>query len=157
ASIAAILAVILLGIAGVYFYRQASPVELSEAGKPVGGGTTAPAPAPAPVAPEASAPPAQPATQPAQAASPPPESALAGPGFDVVLVEPTGEGVFAGRAGAGWKVEIESGGAKIAESTADAQGEWSIVLDKKLAPGDHTLTLRTISPDGTRALTAQQR
>jgi nucleoid-associated protein YgaU len=157
ASIAAILAVILLGVGGIYLYRQASPVELGEAGKPVGGGTTAPAPVPAPAAPEASAPQAQPATPPAEAASAPPEEPMVVPSFDVVLVEPTGEGVFAGRSGAGWKVEIESGGAKIAESTADAQGEWSIVLDKKLAPGDHTLTLRTISPDGTRALTAQQR
>jgi nucleoid-associated protein YgaU len=154
-SIAAILAVIVLGVAGVYLYRQARPLQLGEGSKPIGGGTTAPAPAPAPVAPEASVPQSQP-TPPAEAASAPPGEPMVVPSFDVVLVEPTGEGVFAGRAGPGWKVEIESGGAKIAESTADGQGEWSIILDKKLAPGDHTLSLRTISPDGTRTLTAQQ-
>jgi len=154
-SIAAILAVIVLGVAGVYLYRQARPLQLGEGSKPIGGGTTAPAPAPAPVAPEASVPQSQP-TPPAEAASAPPDEPMVVPSFDVVLVEPTGEGVFAGRAGPGWKVEIESGGTKIAESTADGQGEWSIILDKKLTPGDHTLSLRTISPDGTRTLTAQQ-
>lgn len=154
-SIAAILAVIVLGVAGVYLYRQARPLQLGEGSKPIGGGTTAPVPAPAPVAPEASVPQPRP-TPPAEAASAPPGEPMVVPSFDVVLVEPTGEGVFAGRAGPGWKVEIESGGAKIAESTADGQGEWSIILDKKLAPGDHTLSLRTISPDGTRTLTAQQ-
>lgn len=154
ASIAAILAVILLGVAGVYLYRQASPVQLGEGVKQAGRHAAAPAPAPA--APEASAPQSQPTPPPAEAASTPPDEPMVVPSFDVVVVEPTGEGVFAGRAGPGWKVEIESRGAKIAESTADAQGEWSIILDKKLAPGDHTLTLRTISPDGTRALTAQQ-
>ena len=154
-SIAAILAVIVLGVAGVYLYRQARPLQLGEGSKPIGGGTTTSAPAPALVAPEASVPQSQP-TPPAEAASAPPDEPMVVPSFDVVLVEPTGEGVFAGRAGPGWKVEIESGGAKIAESTADGQGEWSIILDKKLAPGDHSLSLRTISPDGTRTLTAQQ-
>jgi hypothetical protein len=152
-SIAAILAVIVLGVAGVYLYRQAWPLQLGEGSKPIGGGTTSPAPAP--VASEASVPQSQP-TPSAEATGAPPGEPMVVPSFDVVLVEPTGEGVFAGRAGPGWKVEIESGGAKIAESTADAQGEWSIILDKKLAPGDHTLSLRTISPDGTRTLTAQQ-
>ena len=154
-SIAAILAVIVLGVAGVYLYRQAWPLQLGEGSKPIGGGTTTPPPAPAPGAPEASVPQSQP-TPSAEATGAPPGEPMVVPSFDVVLVEPTGEGVFAGRAGPGWKVEIESGGAKIAESTADAQGEWSIILDKKLAPGDHTLSLRTISPDGTRTLTAQQ-
>jgi nucleoid-associated protein YgaU len=78
------------------------------------------------------------------------------PSFDVVLIEPSGEGVLAGRAAPGWTVELDNGGIKIAEATADRQGEWNIILDKKLAPGDYRLQLRTISPDGTRALTSQQ-
>jgi nucleoid-associated protein YgaU len=155
ASIAALLAVILLGVAGVYLYLEAGPLQFGEGNKPIGSGTIAPAPVPAPAAPEASAPQSQP-TPPAEAANTPPAEPMVVPSFDVVLVEPSGEGVFAGRAGPGWKVEIESGGAKIAETTADGQGEWSVILDKKLAPGDHTLSLRTISPDGTRALTSQQ-
>jgi nucleoid-associated protein YgaU len=153
ASIAALLAVILLGVTGVYLYRQAPLVSLGEGAKQVGGNAALPAPVPA--APEASAPQSQP-TPPAEAASAPPEEQMVVPSFDVVLVEPTGEGVFAGRAAPGWVVEIESGGDEIAETKADGQGEWSVILDKKLSPGNHTLSLRTISPDGTRALTSQQ-
>jgi nucleoid-associated protein YgaU len=152
-SIAALLAVILLGVAGVYLYRQAPLISAGEGSKQAGG--DAAAPLPGPIGPEASAPKSSPGP-PAEAASTLPGEPMVVPSFDVVLVEPTGEGVFAGRAGAGWKVEIDSGGTKIAETTTDEQGEWSVILDKKLAPGDHTLTLRTISPDGTRALTAQQ-
>jgi nucleoid-associated protein YgaU len=150
ASIAALLAVILLGVAGVYLYPL---VSLGERTKQVGESEAVPAPVP--VAPEASAPGSQP-TPPTEAASAPLDEPMVVPSFDVVLVEPSGEGVFAGRAGPGWIVEIESGGAKIAETTADGQGEWSVILDTRLAPGDHTLSLRTISPGGTRALTSQQ-
>jgi len=78
------------------------------------------------------------------------------PSFDVVLVEPSGEGVLAGRAQPGWTVSLESGGAKVASATADAQGEWSIVLEKPLPQGNHSFSLKTISPDGTRALSSQQ-
>jgi nucleoid-associated protein YgaU len=36
------------------------------------------------------------------------------------------------------------------------QGEWSVVLEKPLPAGDHALSLKIISPDGTRALTSQE-
>jgi nucleoid-associated protein YgaU len=78
------------------------------------------------------------------------------PSFDVVLVDPSGEGVLAGRAQPGWTVSLESGGTKVAAATVDAQGEWSIVLEKPLPQGNHSLSLKTISPDGTRALSSQQ-
>ncbi len=90
------------------------------------------------------------------AAETPPAKPTAVPSFDVVRIEPTGEGVVAGRAGPGWTVKIESGGAAVAETKVDEEGAWSIVLDKPLGAGDHALTLRAISPDGTRALISQQ-
>ena len=151
ASLVALLAVILLGVAGVYLYRQAMPVPQGDGS----GGTAALAPAPAPAVPQVAAPQPQPAPQ-SKAASAPPEDPMVVPSFDVVLVQPSGEGVLAGRAPPGWTVELDSSGSKIAETTADRQGEWNIILDKKLAPGDYRLQLRTISPDGTRALTSQQ-
>jgi nucleoid-associated protein YgaU len=86
----------------------------------------------------------------------PPAKPMTVPSFDVVLVEPSGEGVLAGRAQPGWTVSLESGGAKVASATADAQGEWSIVLEKPLPQGNHSFSLKTISPDGTRALSSQQ-
>src|SRR5690349_24374636 len=82
-SIAAILAVIVLGVAGVYLYRQARPLQLGEGSKPIGGGTTAPAPAPAPCAPAASVPQSQP-TPAAEAARPPTDEPTGAPSLDVV-------------------------------------------------------------------------
>ena len=78
------------------------------------------------------------------------------PSFDVVRIEPTGDGVIAGRAEPGWTIALEDGGAKIAETKVDEEGAWSIVLDKPLSSGDHSLTLRATSPDGTQGLTGQQ-
>ena len=78
------------------------------------------------------------------------------PTFDVVVIEPSGEGVIAGRAAPGWQVSVQSGGTKVAEATVDVQGEWSVVLEKPLPAGDHALSLKITSPDGTRALTSQE-
>ena len=78
------------------------------------------------------------------------------PSFDVVRIEPTGDGVIAGRAEPGWTIALEDGGAKIADTKVDEEGAWSIVLDKPLSSGDHSLTLRATSPDGTQGLTGQQ-
>jgi hypothetical protein len=79
------------------------------------------------------------------------------PTFDVVVIDPSGEGVIAGRASPGWQVSVQSGETKVAAATADDQGEWSAVVEKPLAPGDHALSLTITSPDGTRALTSQER
>jgi nucleoid-associated protein YgaU len=79
------------------------------------------------------------------------------PTFDVVVIDPSGEGVIAGRASPGWQVSVQSGETKVATATADDQGEWSAVVEKPLAAGDHALSLTITSPDGTRALTSQER
>ena len=47
---------------------------------------------------------------------------------------------------------MQSGGTKVGEAKADLQGEWSVVLEKPLPAGDHALSLKITSPDGTRAL-----
>lgn len=92
----------------------------------------------------------------ATGALPPPAEVTAVPTFDVVVVEPSGEGVIAGRAAPGWKVNVQSGGTKVAEAKADLQGEWSVVLEKPLPTGDHALSLKIVSPDGTRAISSQE-
>ncbi|OFW71424.1 MAG: hypothetical protein A2W02_02060 [Alphaproteobacteria bacterium RBG_16_64_48] len=86
----------------------------------------------------------------------PPAEPTPVPTFDVVVIEPSGEGVIAGRAAPGWQVSVQSGGTKVAEATVDVQGEWSVVLEKPLPAGDHALSLKITSPDGTRALTSQE-
>ena len=97
----------------------------------------------------------KPKTQAPHAASPAEPTVV--PTFDVVVIDPSGEGVIAGRAAPGWQVSVQSGETKVAAATADDQGEWSAVVEKPLAAGDHTLSLTITSPDGTRALTSQER
>jgi hypothetical protein len=86
----------------------------------------------------------------------PPSEPTSVPTFDVVVIEPSGEGVIAGRAAPGWQVSVQSEGIKVAEAKADLQGEWSVVLEKPLPAGDHALSLKITSPDGTRALSSQE-
>jgi len=49
----------------------------------------------------------------------PPSEPTSVPTFDVVVIEPNGEGVIAGRAAPGWKVSVQSEGAKVAEAKAN--------------------------------------
>ena len=152
-------AAILVGVsacaAALYLYSQGIIPPL-----PIGQRTgTASAPPASPTSPQPQTAPAEAPSQPQIAATGEagaPAKPMTVPSFDVVLVEPSGEGVLAGRAQPGWTVSLESGGAKVASATADAQGEWSIVLEKPLPQGNHSLSLKTISPDGTRALSSQQ-
>lgn len=113
---------------------------------------------PAPAEPQTAAPAETPQTSPAEStgALTPPSAPTSVPTFDVVVIEPSGEGVIAGRAAPGWKVSVQSGGTKVAEAKADLQGEWSVVLEKPLPAGDHALSLKILSPDGTKAVSSQE-
>ena len=98
----------------------------------------------------------QPTAEAANATKTPAAESVSVPTFDVVVVEPNGEGVIAGRATPGWTVSVQSGGTKVGEAKADLQGEWSVVLEKPLAAGDHSLSLKITSPDGRLALSSQE-
>jgi nucleoid-associated protein YgaU len=140
---------------GLYVLGQGPFVPTSTEQGPVAdaGGTT-PQPQPE-VGAKSSEQPANPQAD-ATAKPTPPSEPTSVPTFDVVVIEPSGEGVIAGRAAPGWKVSVQSGGVKVAEAKADTQGEWSVVLDKPLAAGSHALSLKITSPDGTRALSSQE-
>jgi Bacterial Ig domain len=140
ALLVAVIGVVALAAAGVYLYRHHGAAPRIE-------DKVAKGEKPAPEQPKPLK------SQPAKSA---PSKPTAVPSFDIVRIEPTGEGVVAGRAEPGWTVTLESSGNKIAETKADEEGAWSVVLDKPLASGDHTLALRATSPDGTQALTAEQ-
>jgi nucleoid-associated protein YgaU len=140
ALLVAVVGVIALAAAGVYLYRHHGGARVEPQ---VATGEKPGAEQPKPVEP-----------QPSETT---PATPTAVPSFDVVRIEPTGEGVMAGRAQPGWTVTIvDSGGNKVAETKVDEEGAWSVVLDTPLAAGDHSLTLRATSPDGTQALTGQQ-
>lgn len=124
--------------------------------------TTAPGNAAAPSSPQQTA-----AASPQGAALPPSAGEATGtlapadiraatPSFDVVRTEPGGEGVIAGRAAPGWTVKVVSDGAEVAEAQADSQGEWTVVLDKPLPAGQHSLSLQASPPEGGQAVTSRQ-
>jgi nucleoid-associated protein YgaU len=77
------------------------------------------------------------------------------PSFDIVRVERDGMAVIAGRAAPGAEVTLKRNGAAIVATKADGRGEWVIVLDKPLEPGDIQLTLSARNPDGQVVESAQ--
>lgn len=106
--------------------------------KPV---ATSPQPAPVP------APPAAPAAPAKTAAAPPVQAEV--PRFDIVRVDPSGHAVLAGRAAPGSEVTVYDGGREIGRATADGDGNWVLVPDQPLPPGQGQLTLSAKSKDGT--------
>lgn len=61
--------------------------------------------------------------------------------FDVVGVEATGETVVAGRSDAGAIVALTANGKVVGKSIANEIGEWTIILDEPLKPGDYDVGL----------------
>jgi nucleoid-associated protein YgaU len=61
--------------------------------------------------------------------------------FDVVRVNPQGSAVIAGRAAPNANVVAFDGDTAIGRATADRQGEWVILPNATLSPGQHTLRL----------------
>ncbi len=68
------------------------------------------------------------------------------PRFDVVKVGPSGTAVIAGRAEPGSKVTVRDGDKVIGEVTADRRGEWVLVPDQPIGPGDRLLSLEASGP-----------
>jgi LysM domain len=78
----------------------------------------------------------------------PPSVDIARPSFDIVRVDPQGQAVIAGRALPGDRVRVLEGGKPVGEVTADARGDWVLVLDAPLAPGNRQLALEATSKEG---------
>ena len=93
--------------------------------------------------PGAAAPTAQDRAEPSLAPQP---AAPLPPSFDVVKVGPTGTAVVAGRAEPGSKVTVRDGDKVIGEVTADWRGEWVLVPDQPIGPGDRLLSLEASGP-----------
>jgi LysM domain-containing protein len=94
------------------------------------------------------APPKTTAPQPAVAAAPVPARPATLPSFDIVRVDPQGHTVIAGRAAPGDRVRVLDGGKPIGEVTADARGEWVLLPDAPLAPGNCQLGLEATCKEG---------
>lgn len=79
------------------------------------------------------------------------------PSFDVVGVEPTGETVVAGRSDAGAIVALVANGEVVGKSIANESGEWTIILDEPLKPGDYDVGLEVHDQEGTSTASSDER
>jgi hypothetical protein len=82
----------------------------------------------------------------ANAAPQAPADALPLPSFDVVRVNPQGQTVIAGRAAPNAEVTVLDGDQVIGKATADSRGEFVVVPDKTLQPGNRSLSLSAKIP-----------
>jgi len=76
------------------------------------------------------------------------------PQFDVVRVEPKGDMVVAGHGEPNAGIAVLADGKVIADGKADAAGQF--VLIPNLAPGGHSLSLRSTLPRGGAAIESEQ-
>jgi len=79
------------------------------------------------------------------------------PSFDVVGVEPTGDAVIAGRSEAGSIVALTANGTVVGKGIADQNGEWTIILDQPLEPGDYDVGLEVQDEAGDVKTESRQR
>ena len=93
-------------------------------------------------------PPATMAAEPPADSGKTPPAGPAVPTFDVVRVEADGSVVIAGKAAPDAQVELLSGATVLASTKASAEGDFAIVLDEPLKPGDYQITLRATPPGG---------
>jgi nucleoid-associated protein YgaU len=63
------------------------------------------------------------------------------PSFDVVRVNPEGDAVIAGRAAPGAKITVMDGDSIVGVVTSDRNGEWVLVPEKPLPPGNRALSI----------------
>jgi nucleoid-associated protein YgaU len=78
------------------------------------------------------------------------------PSFDVVKVGPDGTAAIAGRAEPGSKVTVRDGDKVIGEVTADRRGEWVLVPEQPIGPGDRLLSLEASNPQGGAAVKSDE-
>ena len=77
------------------------------------------------------------------------------PRFDVVRVSPEGNTVIAGRARPRAEVRVLDKGEEIGRTTADKRGDWVLIPDRPLRPGDHELTATSRTDPGKPETEAQ--
>ncbi len=63
------------------------------------------------------------------------------PAIDLAQVKPDGQAVFAGQATPGAIITVFEGEILLGETVADDNGEWVVILEKTLAPGQHLVSV----------------
>ena len=83
-----------------------------------------------------------------------PERASGGPGredalrIDLAQVRPDGNAVFAGKSEPGSEVTVFEGGVVLGNTVADEAGEWVVVAEKALGPGEHLVSIGAMDEEG---------
>ncbi len=90
-----------------------------------------------------------------ETAVPAPEKPSLAPTFDVLRVESNGSVLIAGKAEKEAQVEVLSGANVLGTTTAQANGDFTIVIENPLKPGDYQLVLRQTLVDGTSATSVE--
>jgi len=132
----------------------ANPAPANQAGgePPVQQSTITGATAPQPINPPenpakpAETPPATSGEQVASAAQAPAPEVK--PSFDVVRVNPNGDAVIAGRATPGTKITLLDNGQPAGSAEADDRGEWVLLPDSAVDPGQHKFSVRSTDATG---------
>src|SRR4051812_43617401 len=70
------------------------------------------------------------------------------PSFDVVRVNPNGDAVIAGRAAPGTKITLLDNGKPVGSANADDRGEWVLLPDSAVDPGQHKFSVRATDDKG---------
>ncbi len=83
------------------------------------------------------------------------ESGPLKPSFDVVRIERDGSSVMAGRAPPDSEVVVRKNGREVARGRSDSRGEFVILPDRPLPPGDYALELEAETAEGAQ-VTADQ-
>lgn len=78
------------------------------------------------------------------------------PSFDIAFADETGKLVAAGRAEEGWIVRLASGSQTLGEAKADENGEWVLIPEQPLAPGEHILSLLATDPLSRRSISGRR-
>ena len=74
----------------------------------------------------------------------------------MVKVSPAGTAVIAGRAEPGAKVVVRDGDKPLGEVTADRRGEWVLVIEQPMGPGDRLLSAEASSGAGGAVIKSQE-
>ncbi|MGB7431432.1 MAG: hypothetical protein WA921_03070, partial [Ahrensia sp.] len=77
------------------------------------------------------------------------------PSFDLLRVEPDGSVVIVGNAAPRAVVEAITGSRTLGSATAAANGDFVIIFEEQLAPGDYNIVLRADDKTGTAATSVQ--
>ena len=101
------------------------------------------------VAPAAAVEPAAPADAAKAAAGP------AAPAFGLLQVKPDGSVLVAGQGAPDAMVELLTGSTVLGKTKAESNGDFAIVLDVPLKPGDYQMVLRATATDGTSATSVE--